>query len=132
LKIHKLIANNINQHQADVVVDYDLSLLRSAHLISAPKIGFFHFRPKGFRNGGVNKLRRIGKRLRNYQMLVVLCDEMYVEACEVWPHLKNKLTVLPNSINYKKLIEKSNYPLQLPHGIEKNNYFITFLKYIII
>ena len=93
LKIHHFVATHINKQNADVVVDYDLSLLRSAHLISTPKIGFFHFRPKRFRNGGTNKLRRIGERLKHYQNLVVLCDEMYQEACEVWPHLKNKLIV---------------------------------------
>jgi hypothetical protein len=70
-KIHEIIANNINQQQADIVVDYDLSLLRSAHLIKVPKIGFFHFRPKRFRNGGKNKLGRIGNRLKHYQKLVV-------------------------------------------------------------
>ena len=128
LKIHKLIANNINQHQADVVVDYDLSLLRSAHLISAPKIGFFHFRPKRFRNGGVNKLRRIGKRLKHYQLLVVLCDEMLQEACEIWPDLKSVFVVLPNSIHCDKLLNISKNSFSLPTSVELNKYFITIAR----
>ncbi|MBU3585118.1 glycosyltransferase [Polynucleobacter sp. AM-26B4] len=128
LKIHSLIAENINRHQADIVVDYDLSLLRSAHLINAPKIGVFHFRPKRFRNGGANKLRRIGERLHHYQKLVVLCDEMYQEACYVWPHLKDKLIVLPNPINLPLLIKKSEEPVKLPAEITAGEYFISIAR----
>lgn len=128
LKIHSLVANNINQHRADIVVDYDLSLLRSAHLITTPKIGFFHFRPKRFRNGGANKLRRIGERLRHYENLVVLCDEMYQEACNVWPHLQDKLLVLPNPINLPDLVRKSEEPIQLPVEITAGEYFISIAR----
>lgn len=128
IKIHNLIANHINDHHPDVVVDYDLSLLRSAHLITAPKIGFFHFRPKRFRNGGTAKLKRIGKRLTYYQKLVVLCDEMHQEACEVWPHLKDKLIVLPNSINLPLVIQKSEGKSILPPNVIEKEYFISIAR----
>lgn len=125
LEIHKLIAENINQHHADIVVDYDLSLLRSAHLINAPKIGFFHFRPKRFRNGGTKKLYRIGERLKHYQKLVVLCDEMYQEACDVWPHLKDKLLVLPNPIDIDSLLKKSEYAIDFPANLNPGEYIVS-------
>ncbi len=128
LRIHHLVAKNINQHNSDVVVDYDLSLLRSADLITAPKIGFFHFRPKRFRNGGTNKLRRIGKRLKHYEKLVVLCDEMYQEACFVWPHLKEKFIVLPNPINLYDLTHKSNEQIPELHQINHGEYFISIAR----
>ncbi len=128
LKIHSLVAKNINRHESDICVDYDLSLLRSAHLISAPKVGFFHFRPKRFRNGGKNKLRRIGQRLKNYQKLVVLCQEMYDEACYVWPHLKDKLIIIPNPININALLKKASEPLTLPPGLEPGKYFISVAR----
>lgn len=128
LKIHDLIAKNINLHQADVVIDYDLSLLRSSHLINAPKIGFFHFRPKRFRNGGTNKLRRIGERLKNYQKLVVLCDEMYQEACFVWPHLKEKLVIIPNPIDINLLFKKSDDSVSFPPSLESGKFFISVAR----
>jgi glycosyltransferase involved in cell wall biosynthesis len=127
-EIHKLIAKNINQHQADIVVDYDLSLLRSAHLISAPKIGVFHFRPKRFRNGGTNKLLRIGERLKHYRKLIVLCDEMYQEASYVWPHLKNKLLVLPNPVDLNSLLKKSECSIDLPAELNTGKYFISVAR----
>jgi glycosyltransferase involved in cell wall biosynthesis len=127
-EIHKLIAKNINLHQADIVVDYDLSLLRSAHLINAPKIGFFHFRPKRFRNGGQNKLRRIGERLKHYQKLLVLCDEMYQEACYVWPHLKDKLLVLPNPIDLDLLLRKSACSIDFPANLSSGEYFASVAR----
>ncbi len=125
LEIHKRIAKNINRHEAEIVVDYDLSLLRSAHLINSPKIGFFHFRPKRFRNGGKNKLRRIGERLKHYQKLVVLCDEMYQEACDVWPHLKDKLLVLPNPIDLDTLLKRSEYSIDFPVNLNPGEYFVS-------
>lgn len=128
LRIHQLVAKNINQHNSDIVVDYDLSLLRSAHLITAPKIGFFHFRPKRFRNGGAHKLHRIGQRLIHYQKLVVLCDEMYEEACFVWPHIKHKLVVLPNPINFEALIKKSSENISLPSQVIPGKYFISIAR----
>ncbi len=128
LRIHQLVAKNINQHNSDIVVDYDLSLLRSAHLITAPKIGFFHFRPKRFRNGGTKKLHRIGQRLIHYQKLVVLCDEMYEEACFVWPHIKDKLIVLPNPINFEALIKKSSENISLPSQVIPGKYFISIAR----
>ncbi len=128
LRIHHLVAKNINQHNSDIVVDYDLSLLRSAHLITAPKIGFFHFRPKRFRNGGTNKLRRIGKRLKHYEKLVVLCDEMYHEACFVWPHLKEKLIIIPNPINLETLIKKSNEEIQAALRVKDGEFFISIAR----
>jgi glycosyltransferase involved in cell wall biosynthesis len=127
-EIHKLIAKNINLHQADIVVDYDLSLLRSAHLIKAPKIGVFHFRPKRFRNGGTNKLRRIGERLKHYQKLIVLCDEMHQEACDVWPHLKDKLLVLPNPIDIDLLIKKAECSINFPENLNAGKYFVSVAR----
>lgn len=127
-EIHKLIAKHINQHHADIVVDYDLSLLRSAHLINAPKIGFFHFRPKRFRNGGIKKLRRIGERLKHYQKLIVLCDEMYQEACHVWPHLRNQLLVLPNPIDLNSLIQKSECAIDFPLDLSAGEYFVSVAR----
>lgn len=127
-EIHKLIAKHINQHHADIVVDYDLSLLRSAHLISAPKIGFFHFRPKRFRNGGTNKLRRIGERLKHYQKLIVLCDEMYEEACFVWPHLKDKLLVLPNPVDLDSLLKKSACSIDFPENLTPGEYLVSVAR----
>jgi glycosyltransferase involved in cell wall biosynthesis len=127
-KIHKLIAKNINLHQADIVVDYDLSLLRSAHLIDSPKIGFFHFRPKRFRNGGKNKLRRIGERLKHYQKLVILCDEMYQEARDIWPHLKDKLLVLPNPIDLDLLHKKAECSIDFPENLNTGEYFISVAR----
>jgi glycosyltransferase involved in cell wall biosynthesis len=127
-EIHKLIAKHINQHHADIVVDYDLSLLRSAHLINAPKIGFFHFRPKRFRNGGTNKLRRIGERLKHYQKLIVLCDEMYEEACFVWPHLKDKLLVLPNPVDLDSLLKKSACSIDFPKNLTPEEYFVSVAR----
>jgi glycosyltransferase involved in cell wall biosynthesis len=126
--IHKVVAETINGMQLDLVIDYDLSLLRSAKEINAPIVGCFHFRPKNFRSSNASKSKRIGQRLKHYDKLIVLCPEMLVEACEVWPYLVDKFIVLPNSIDTEKISKNSNHSIQLPAGIEPHKYFITVAR----
>ena len=127
-QMHRIVGRNLNRHRADVIVDYDLSLLRAAHLIEAPLIGFFHFRPKRFRNGGTNKLRRIGKRLSHYKKLVVLCQEMREEAEFVWPHLKDKFLVLPNPINLEELARRASEQDVVEPYLRDEKFFLTMAR----
>ena len=127
-KIHSIVSKKINKFEVDVVVDYDLSLLRSANKIKSPIIGVFHFRPKNFRSGNSSKLKRIGKRLRSYKKLIVLCPEMLKEACEVWPYLAEKFVVLPNSIDIQKIDKNSKQVIHLPEGVQANEYFLTIAR----
>lgn len=126
--IHNIVAKSINSMQSDLVIDYDLSLLRSAKKIKAPVIGCFHFRPKNFRSSNASKSKRIGQRLKHYEKLIVLCPEMLVEACKVWPYLADKFIVLPNSIDTEKINRNSNHSIQLPEGVEAHKYFITVAR----
>ncbi len=126
--IHNVVAESINGMQSDLVIDYDLSLLRSAKKIKAPVIGCFHFRPKNFRSSNASKSKRIGQRLKHYDKLIVLCPEMLVEACKVWPYLADKFIVLPNSIDTEKISKNSNHSIQLPEGVEPHKYFITVAR----
>jgi glycosyltransferase involved in cell wall biosynthesis len=126
--IHTIVANQINKLNVDIIVDYDLSLLRSVHKLKSPVIGVFHFRPKNFRSGNAAKLKRIGRRLTGYDKLIVLCPEMFIEACEVWPFLSDKFIVMPNSIDIFNINENSKKLIQLPPGIEPEKYFLTIAR----
>lgn len=126
--IHSIVANQINKLNVDIIVDYDLSLLRSVHKLKAPVIGVFHFRPKNFRSGNAAKLKRIGQRLTEYDKLIVLCPEMFNEACEVWPFLSDKFIVMPNSIDLFTINENSKKLIQLPPGIQHEKYFLTIAR----
>jgi hypothetical protein len=126
--IHTIIANSINRRNADLIIDYDLSLLRSVHQLNSPVIGVFHFRPKNFRSGNAAKLKRIGQRLKHYDKLIVLCPEMLVEAYEVWPFLNEKFIVMPNSIDALKIKNESNRLIQLPPDITAGKYFLTIAR----
>lgn len=127
-QIHKIITKSINAMNLDLIIDYDLSLLRSAKNIDTPIIGCFHFRPKNFRSSNASKLKRIGKRLNCYDKLIVLCPEMLFEARMVWPQLADKFIVLPNSIDTDKIYKKSNHSIQFLEGIEAQKYFITVAR----
>lgn len=127
-QIHRIITKSINNIKPDLIIDYDLSLLRSAKKIDTPIIGCFHFRPKNFRSSNAAKSKRIGKRLMHYDKLLVLCPEMLQEACLVWPQMADKFLVMPNSIDTEKINTNSNFSIQLPHGIEEQKYFITVAR----
>ncbi len=126
--IHTIVANYINKKEVNFVIDYDLSLLRSVKKLKSPVIGVFHFRPKNFRSGNAAKLKRIGQRLKSYDKLIVLCPEMLIEACEVWPFLTDKFIVMPNSIDIFNINENSKQLIQLPPGIQPEKYFLTIAR----
>lgn len=126
--IHTIVANSINKKEVDFVIDYDLSLLRSIKKLKSPVIGVFHFRPKNFRSSNAAKLKRIGQRLKSYDKLIVLCPEMLIEACEVWPFLTDKFIVMPNSIDIFNINENSKQLIQLPPGIQPEKYFLTIAR----
>ncbi len=101
------IAKSINALNADAIYDYDISLQKAVQYIHAPVIGFIHFSPKRIRGGDPKRLSRMGRRLKMYKYVVLLCNEMKSEALELWPAAKEKFKVIPNPINDELLIENS-------------------------
>lgn len=98
-KLKKIICNK------DVVIDFDMTLSPFIKNIKNRKITFCHFSLKNYHRGIKKKLEKLGKRLENYDKIIVVSDEMKKEAIELFPNLRNKLVRIYNSFNFKEVYE---------------------------
>ena len=124
LAMRNISADSINRFRPDLVIDYDISLQKAAHLIRAPIIGVVHFSPKRIRGGRAGRLRRMGGRLRHYNHVVLLCDEMVEEAREVWPMARDRFVTIPNPVNRERLLARAAEQVALPPGVESGKYVV--------
>lgn len=86
----------------DVVIDFDMTLAPYADKIKKI-ITFCHFSPKNYNRGIKRRQIKLGKRLNNYNKIVVISDEMKKEMIEIFPFLKNKVIRIYNSFNIEKI-----------------------------
>lgn len=87
----------------DVVIDFDMTLAPYVDKISKKVITFCHFSPKNYNRGIRRRQIKLGKRLKNYNKIVVISDEMKKEMIELFPFLKNKVIRIYNSFNIEKI-----------------------------
>lgn len=87
----------------DVVIDFDMTLAPYADKISKKIIAFCHFSPKNYNRGIKRRQIKLGRRLKNYNKIVVISDEMKKEMVELFPFLKNKVIRIYNSFNIEKI-----------------------------
>ncbi|MGB6127734.1 MAG: glycosyltransferase [Psychrilyobacter sp.] len=89
----------------DVVVDFDMSLGKYLGTIkTSKKIGWFHYSIAA-RKG--KKRERLRERLKGYDKLVTICDEMTEELREVYPAEIEKGVRLYNPLNIDEIVTMS-------------------------
>lgn len=123
--INGKIRESVLSINPDWIIDYDTSLQKIVQRIKFFSITFIHFAPNQLRGGRKSSLNRMGKRLSSYKKIILLCDEMKSQAQELWPHLYEKFSVIPNPINIKKVLSKSIDQIQLPIGIQNKEFFLS-------
>lgn len=87
----------------EIVIDFDMTLASYADIISNKIITFCHFSPKNYNRGIKRRQIKHGKRLNNYDKVVMISDEMKNEAIEMYPFLENKLVRLYNSFDIERI-----------------------------
>ena len=87
----------------EVIVDFDMTLAPYADTISNKIITFCHFSPKNYNRGIKRRQIKHGKRLNNYDKVVMISDEMKKEAIEMYPFLEDKLVRLYNSFDIDRI-----------------------------
>ena len=55
-----------------------------------------------------SKIQRFGKRLENYDKIVVICDEMKEELQEIYPKIKDKIIRIYNPFDFERILSLSN------------------------
>ena len=94
-----LIRKNINRlaQNADTIIDFDCCASTFLKSVSTKKIAFFHFSFKQSIKQNYKRIKRISKRLENYDQIVTISQAMAKEGRELFPKLKDKITVIYNA-----------------------------------
>lgn len=104
-----LLANGVNNYiknnkNINMFVDYNGEAGKYIHKIKAKKkIMWNHL---SISNKSKEKIKRFGERLKNYDMIVTICDEMKEELEKEYPFLKEKIKRIYNFIDIEKINEK--------------------------
>lgn len=87
----------------DIVIDFDMTLAPYVKKLNKKIITYCHFSPKNYNRGIKRRQIKLGKRLNNYNRIIVISDDMKKEAVEMYPFLENKITRIYNSFDVNKL-----------------------------
>lgn len=88
----------------DTFIDFNCGQNKVIRKINIPnKLAWIHISmPKLLKSK--NKLFRFGLRLKGYDKIVTICDEMAEEMKELYPYLKDKIVRVYNPFNFERII----------------------------
>ncbi|MGL6130321.1 MAG: glycosyltransferase, partial [Fusobacteriaceae bacterium] len=110
----------------DTVIDFDMTLASYAKSITNKLITFCHFSPNNYNRGIKRRQDRHGKKLSSYDKIVVISEEMKLEAEELYPFLKDKLVTIYNSFNFEDLTKKSMEKVNFEEEeLQKSKYILS-------
>lgn len=92
----------------DAVIDFDMGLSKFIELIhTKKKIAWVH---SNIETWYVKKsrIRRLGNRLKKYDKVVTICDEMMENTKKLYPFLAEKITRVYNPFNFERVRELAN------------------------
>jgi glycosyltransferase involved in cell wall biosynthesis len=97
-KLKDLAAN------ADVIIDFDMTLAPYTGLLkNKKKVAYCHFSLGHYWDGKKNKLTKLVNRLKRYDKVVMLCDEMKEKAIELYPALDGHVVRIYNALDFQKI-----------------------------
>lgn len=113
-----------NKEKFDVVIDFDMSLGKYLDVIPLPKIGWAHYTlTKYIKNK--KKYNSFKKRFEKYVKIVTICDEMKMEAKELFNIEDSKLYRIYNPFDINRV--KKNMEVEVESEDEKylkNEYMV--------
>lgn len=94
--------------KVDILIDYDAGAAKYIQFFPEinKKIVWIHNSIPNLKKK-LSKIKRFGKRLKSYDEIVVICDDMLKELEEIYPFLKNKVKRIYNSFNFNDILLKS-------------------------
>ena len=97
----------VKNKKYDVVIDFDMGLSKYIALIeSNKKIAWIHASIKNWYEKE-NRIKRLGHRLKKYNNIVAICDEMKEETLKLYPFLKEKILRIYNPFNFERVLSLS-------------------------
>lgn len=111
-----------NKEKFDIVIDFDMSLGKYLDVIPLPKIGWVHYNLSSKKG---KKKVRLSERLKKYDKIVNICDEMLQEMIQIFDVPKDRLYRLYNPFDID--IVKKNMEAEVESEDEKflkNEYMV--------
>lgn len=93
--------------KADTIIDFDMTLASYAKDITKNIITFCHFSFKNYNRGIKRRQERLGEKLKNYNKIVTISEDMEKEGREVYPFLKDKFVTIYNSFDIAEIEKKA-------------------------
>lgn len=105
----KKIAEN---NQYDVIIDFDMGLSKYIDLIKVgKKIAWVHSSIEKWYQKK-SRIKRLGERLKKYDKIVTICDEMKKNTIRLYPFLKEKIIRIYNPFNFERILKNSEEEIQ--------------------
>lgn len=93
----------LNHKEYDVVIDFDMGLSKNIDEVCAKKkIAWIHS-PIDSWYKKEDKIKRLGKRLKKYDILVTICNDLKEKTGILYPFLKNKLVRIYNPFDIERI-----------------------------
>lgn len=111
--------------EADVIIDFDTTLAPYIHLFPQTRTAAYcHFAFHTMWDGRKAKLDRLAARLLQYDVVVMLCDEMKAKTAALYPLLLPKLFRLYNALDFDQIERQSTeWPAAWTH-LREEPYFV--------
>lgn len=111
--------------EADVIIDFDTTLAPYIHLLGAVRTAAYcHFAFHTMWDGRKDKLDRLAARLLQYDVVVMLCDEMKEKTAALYPQLSSKLFRLYNALDFEQIEAQSRQWPQEWAFLKEEAYFV--------
>lgn len=113
----------------DVVIDFDMDLSKFINLIETKKrIAWVHTDIEKW-YAKKSRIKRLGNRLKKYEQIVTICNEMEENTKNLFPFLKNKITRIYNPFNFEKIeiLSNENIDINLKSYLERD-YIVSVMR----
>lgn len=118
----------LKDRKYDVVVDFDMGLSKNIDMVNSDlKIAWIHSPiDKWYKKK--DRIKRLGERLKKYDMLVTICDELKDATKLLYPFLEERVVRIYNPFDIEDILEKSRDESEVTNtelNLLKDDYFIS-------
>ncbi len=97
---------------SDVIVDFDTCSYSFLKHLKTHKVTWFHFSFDVMMSNNRRRMKRIGHHLDYYDKVITISKAMYEEGVRLFPHIKEKLSVIYNAKNRTHLLQQADTPVE--------------------
>ena len=126
--IKKKTLKKIGKKEYDIVIDFDMGLSKYIDLIKAKKkIVWIHASLPNWYDRE-DRLKRLGRRLKKYDTIVTICDEMKEETIKLYPYLKDKIVRVYNPISFERIRAFANKDVKPYMPLINEKYIVSVMR----